>query len=345
MAGRLMGIDVPRMTLLSFVMAALLGGISGILVAPITSLEFDTGGFFTNFGFISVAIGGMGSFAGVILGGLAARRHRAACRGLCLLALRQRAGAWRSCSRCCCGGPTGCSARPARRQDVRDEQRIHRAIVRIEGRGGVVFGDRRRGVRSGAAAMLLPGRGIVNSLVITGILFISRAGARRAHGFRRAGQPRPGRVHGDRRLYRGDPRRPPMTCRRSSASSRASCCRSLAAVLLSLVTRAAQRSFPRARDLGLRAHGRFAHRRALADLTGGPSGLAGIPSFSIGGVQLRHAAADVLSRRRRDRRAGAACSWAACVRASAARSSRCGPTRPRRRRWASMSRATSSRRW
>ncbi len=40
------------------------------MVAPITSLEFDTGGFFTNFGFISVAIGGMGSFAGAVLGGL-----------------------------------------------------------------------------------------------------------------------------------------------------------------------------------------------------------------------------------------------------------------------------------
>ncbi|MDE2513524.1 MAG: branched-chain amino acid ABC transporter permease, partial [Alphaproteobacteria bacterium] len=46
-AARLMGIDVPRMTLLSFGMAVLIAAISGIAVAPITSLEFDTGGFFT----------------------------------------------------------------------------------------------------------------------------------------------------------------------------------------------------------------------------------------------------------------------------------------------------------
>src|ERR1700722_17190271 len=65
-----MGIDVPRMTLLSFILSALIGGISGIVIAPITSLEFDTGGFFPNFGFIAVAIGGLGSFVGAVAGGL-----------------------------------------------------------------------------------------------------------------------------------------------------------------------------------------------------------------------------------------------------------------------------------
>src|SRR5487761_1620103 len=69
-AARLMGIDVPRMTLLSFGMAVLIAAVAGIAVAPITSLEFDTGGFFTNFGFISVAIGGFGSFLGSVAGGL-----------------------------------------------------------------------------------------------------------------------------------------------------------------------------------------------------------------------------------------------------------------------------------
>ena len=70
LAARLMGIDVPRMTLLSFALAALIAGLAGIAIAPITSLEFDTGGFFTNFGFISVAIGGLGAFAGSVFGGL-----------------------------------------------------------------------------------------------------------------------------------------------------------------------------------------------------------------------------------------------------------------------------------
>ena len=70
LAARLMGIDVPRMTLLSFAMAAMIGAIGGIVVAPITSLQFDSGQFFTIFGFIAVAIGGMGSFIGAVVGGL-----------------------------------------------------------------------------------------------------------------------------------------------------------------------------------------------------------------------------------------------------------------------------------
>ena len=45
----------------------------------------------------------------------------------------------------------------------------------------------------------------MSSLVITGILFIARARPRRAHGLRRPGEPRAGRLHGDRRLHRGDP--------------------------------------------------------------------------------------------------------------------------------------------
>ena len=47
MAARLMGIDTPRMMLLSFGLAAAIGASSGLLVAPITSLQFDSGGFFT----------------------------------------------------------------------------------------------------------------------------------------------------------------------------------------------------------------------------------------------------------------------------------------------------------
>jgi branched-chain amino acid transport system permease protein len=70
LAARLMGIDVPRMTLLSFALAAMIGAIGGIAVAPIGSLQFDSGQFFTIYGFIAVAIGGMGSFIGAVVGGL-----------------------------------------------------------------------------------------------------------------------------------------------------------------------------------------------------------------------------------------------------------------------------------
>ena len=65
-----MGIDLRAMTLLSFGLAAMIGSIGGILVAPVMSLQFDSGQFFTISGFIAVAIGGMGSFAGSIAGGI-----------------------------------------------------------------------------------------------------------------------------------------------------------------------------------------------------------------------------------------------------------------------------------
>ena len=46
-AARLMGIDVPRMTLLSFTLAGCIAAIGGVVVAPILSFQFDTGRFFT----------------------------------------------------------------------------------------------------------------------------------------------------------------------------------------------------------------------------------------------------------------------------------------------------------
>ncbi len=204
MAARLMGIDVPRMTLLSFGLAALIAGISGIAVAPITSLEFDTGRFFTNFGFISVAIGGMGSFLGSVFGGLflgvaeqlAAGYVSSLFANALALALLLAVLLWR---------PNGLfPAGPARRTDVRDEQRIYRAILRIEGKGGLVFGLCGPGPAAGAA--LAAARPQHPELAGHHRHPLHRrARPRRADGLRRAGEPRPGRVHGHRRLHRRDP--------------------------------------------------------------------------------------------------------------------------------------------
>ncbi|BDE07420.1 ABC transporter permease [Vulcanimicrobium alpinum] len=69
-AATLMGIDVARVRVLSYTAACVLGALSGIAIGPIVSLQFDGGRFFTVYGFISVAIGGLGSFAGALLGGL-----------------------------------------------------------------------------------------------------------------------------------------------------------------------------------------------------------------------------------------------------------------------------------
>jgi branched-chain amino acid transport system permease protein len=134
-AAQLMGIDVRGMMLASIALAAGIGAFSGILIAPITSLQFDTGSFFTNYGFIAVAIGGMGSFVGAVCGGLAlgvvsqlaaAYVSSLFANSLALIVLLATI-MWR---------PTGLfSGGHTRRSDVREEPRAHRALVRLKGRG------------------------------------------------------------------------------------------------------------------------------------------------------------------------------------------------------------------
>jgi branched-chain amino acid transport system permease protein len=69
-AAALMGIDVRRMTIASFAAAAGIGAIAGMLIGPIISLEFSGGGIFSTSGFIALSIGGAASFFGPIVGGL-----------------------------------------------------------------------------------------------------------------------------------------------------------------------------------------------------------------------------------------------------------------------------------
>jgi branched-chain amino acid transport system permease protein len=279
LAARLMGIDVPRMTLLSFTLAALLGGISGIVVAPITSLEFDTGRFFTNFGFISVAIGGMGSFIGAVFGGLVLGIAEQLAAGYVsslfanglALALLLAVLLWR---------PNGLFASgPARRQDVRDEQRIHRAIVRIEGRGGMIFGVLAAALLL-ALPWLLPGRGILNSLVIAGILYIAVLGLDVLMGF--AGQVSLGQA-GFMAIggYTAAILATTYGISPLLGTAAGVLLSIISAALLSLVTVRLRGHFL---ALATLAFGLMVDSLTvgLGDITGGPSGLAGIPSFAIG---------------------------------------------------------------
>src|SRR5690242_18050973 len=163
LGARLMGIDVPRMTLLSFTLAALIAGIGGIVVAPILSFQFDTGRFFTISGFSAVAIGGLASFVGAVAGGviLGVAEQLAAgyisslfangiALGLLILTLLAR--------------PSGLfTAKKSRREDVRDEHRIYHAIVRLQGRGALFFG-----LAAGGVVLALPWivpAGLMSSLV------------------------------------------------------------------------------------------------------------------------------------------------------------------------------------
>jgi len=70
-AARLMGVPVDRMILLSFVAAAVLGVIGGAVIAPLTSLDYTSMASYTNEGLIAVSLGGLGSVYGALSGGLA----------------------------------------------------------------------------------------------------------------------------------------------------------------------------------------------------------------------------------------------------------------------------------
>lgn len=185
MAARLMGIDVPGMALLTFGLAALIGAIGGVVLAPTLSLQFDSGNVFTLMGFIAVAIGGVGSFVGAVIGGLA------------LGVLKQLSAAYVSSLfsdavallvllTILLVKPNGLFAlgRP-RRTDVREHQPIQPPIMRLHG----------------SRAQLAAGLGLVvllvlpwivttpewlGALVLTGILFIGVMGLSVLMGF--AGQ-------------------------------------------------------------------------------------------------------------------------------------------------------------
>jgi branched-chain amino acid transport system permease protein len=69
-AAGLVGIDVRRMVLLSFVISAAMGSLAGIIVAPLTMTSYDVGVMLGLKGFCAAIIGGMSSGLPTVLGGL-----------------------------------------------------------------------------------------------------------------------------------------------------------------------------------------------------------------------------------------------------------------------------------
>ena len=68
---RLVGIRVGRIVAITFVYSALLGAISGLLVAPIFTVTKEMGGLIALKAFAASIVGGFGSIPGAIIGGLA----------------------------------------------------------------------------------------------------------------------------------------------------------------------------------------------------------------------------------------------------------------------------------
>jgi branched-chain amino acid transport system permease protein len=67
----LLGIPVARMIMITFIYSALIGGIAGILVAPILFVSIQMGSSIALKAFAATIIGGFGDVAGAIIGGVA----------------------------------------------------------------------------------------------------------------------------------------------------------------------------------------------------------------------------------------------------------------------------------
>ena len=69
-AAGLVGIDVKRMVLFSFVISSALGSLAGIIVAPLTMTSYDVGVMLGLKGFCAAIIGGMSGGLATVLGGI-----------------------------------------------------------------------------------------------------------------------------------------------------------------------------------------------------------------------------------------------------------------------------------
>ena len=69
MAASLVGINVKRMVMFSFALSAALGSIAGIIITPISLMEYDKGAMIGLKGFGAAVLGGLGSSTGAVLAG------------------------------------------------------------------------------------------------------------------------------------------------------------------------------------------------------------------------------------------------------------------------------------
>jgi branched-chain amino acid transport system permease protein len=69
-AARIVGINVSGMVLLSFTLSAVIGGLAGVIVTPITLVNFDRGSLLGLKGFGTAVLGGLGDMAGAVAAGI-----------------------------------------------------------------------------------------------------------------------------------------------------------------------------------------------------------------------------------------------------------------------------------
>ncbi len=282
-AARLMGIGVPGMMLFSFTLAAGLGALGGIVIAPATSLQFDTGRLFTVSGFIAVAIGGIGSLPGAVAGGLllgiaqqmatayvSSLFSSALALGLLLAVLVVRPG-----------GLLGAGA--ARREDVRTEARFTSHAARLPPRAAMAGGALLLAVGVAVPAVVPDGE-VLAALVIALILFVALIGLDVLMGY--AGQVSLGQggfmaIGGYTSAWLAVTYDTAPVLGLLAGMALAVLC----ALLLSLVTLRLRGLYL---ALATLVFGLLVESCAVGfdDVTGGPSGLVGIPAFSVAGFEF-----------------------------------------------------------
>jgi branched-chain amino acid transport system permease protein len=70
-AAKLVGINVSRVVMISFVLSAMVGAIGGIAITPISLMEYDKGPMLAVKGFCAAIMGGLGRGRGAVIGGFA----------------------------------------------------------------------------------------------------------------------------------------------------------------------------------------------------------------------------------------------------------------------------------
>ncbi len=282
MAARLVGVNVPRLQLFAFALAGAIGAVAGIVVAPAIALEFDTGRLLTISGFIAVAIGGIASFPGAIAGGLllglvnqlgtayvSSLFSAALSLGLLLIVLIFRpAGLIRS--------------GVVRRADVREEARVWAHVTRISSSNAWRWGG--LAVLLALSAPFVLDDGLLGALIITLILFLTLIGQDMLMGYAgqislgQAGFMALGGYTSSYLITAQDWNAVPAILAGMASSLVASLV--LAAVTLRL------RGLYMA--LATMAFGLLVDSCTVGfdDITGGPSGMVGIPSLSVQGFDF-----------------------------------------------------------
>lgn len=80
-AAMLMGIDVKAMVMVSFGLSAAIGAVAGIVITPISLMEYDRGALLGLKGFGAAVLGGLGHFYGAVVAGFLVGLIESFCAG------------------------------------------------------------------------------------------------------------------------------------------------------------------------------------------------------------------------------------------------------------------------